>query len=1069
MMKKKSTSMCTWNNLRIISISSLKIKTTIAFSLFLGLTSFGGHINANNSVLQTTETTSSIQSDQYTMKGKISEANGTGIPGVSIFIKGTVNGTISDLDGNYQLKVNEGDVLVFSFIGYDTKEIIANGTASMNLILETSSEILDELVITALGIKKSKKALGYSVSKIDDKAIEGRPEANLSKTLQGKVSGLKVSTASGQTGEEGTITIRGVSSITQSNTPLIILNSVPFAGNLSDINPNDIASMNVLKGLSASVLYGSEGRNGVIVIDTKSGSTQQGQKTSLSVSTTAYVNTISQLPEFQNTYGQGQEGEFSGTVYSVWGPAFSDLDEVAHPYSSMGDIFPEYDGLMIAYEAKEDNLKNIFQTGFGSISSFNLSGSQGKTAYNMSGGYASEEGILQRNDMKRYNISIGGNTQLTDKLNIASTLNFSNKKTNLLNTRDIFDIVWWLPRNIDLTELPYENPLTHESVYYRGNTNPLWIMNNSAIESDVVRVYGTFSANYSISDALSISYRLGYDNQQYDRIDHSNKGGYSDDEYKEGYMNIDYSKALTIDQTIMLNFDKSLTKDIGLSAQVGVNSKTQNTKYLDTECVGQIVYGYLRPSNFTASEVSYTTTAQNLAGAFGQFTFDYKNYLFATLSGRNDWGSTVEKENQSLFYPGASVSFIPTTAFDFGGKTMEYLKIRAAYATSSGYPGVYSTRNTLITDVSRYSSYVGGDLTYPVTNRFGSTYANSNLEPELHKEFELGIETRILDNRIQLEASVFKRISENQIFESPLPVSSGYDSQLINLGRIDNKGFEFDLGIDIISNKDFKWKMNNIFYAYESLVVSTTEAGGDVNINDDRWAVEGQALGVVMGNYALTDDEGNFLINGTGSSTTIGKLLNSDNVGYDDEIIGDPNPDFTITSINSFTYKNFRFSAQLEYTHGGEIYSYYLESMLERGVTRDTENRTGSYTIEGVLADATTGEVLLDGNGNKIHNTLMMSGLRTAFSNYYNANDHSTFDMSVFRVREVSLGYTLNVNKSKKQPFERVDFSVSGNNLWYKAPNCPKYVNYDPENDGNVGEPNTPSTKRFSFGVSATF
>ena len=1005
---------------------------------------------------------------QKKVTGTVSDSEGMPLPGVSVLIKGTVIGVSTDFDGKFSLSLSQNNTVIeVSSLGFKTKEINISGQLELNIVLEENAEALDEVLVTAQGIKKSKKALGYAVSKLDSEELEQRPEANMANTLRGKVAGLTILETNGQTGSSTAIRIRGSISITQSNTPLIVVDNVPFAGSTRDIDPNDIKSLSVLKGFSAAILYGSEGRNGVILIETKSGNTELGSnKTTATYAVTSYINTVSQLPEFQNKYGQGQEGSFSPTLLSVWGPAFDQLDEVSHPYANLSNIFPEYENVAVPYEAKKNNLKNIFNIGAGSIHSLNISTSKDDLSFNFSAGYTDEEGIIDHNDIKRFNIGIGGKAQITDKLSISATMKYSTRKTDLVQSSSIFSVLYYLPRNLDITEFPYQNPLTGESVYYRNDTNPLWILHNTGVKYDVVRVFGTFNTNYQFNKSFGLSYRVGLANEQNDTFSYSNKGGYDDNNFKTGYLNIDYDKEVVVDQTLIFNYNKKISESLSLDAQFGANSKLTKIKSLASDSQGQINYGFLRPNNYSTSESNFSTGDENIAGAFGQFQLAYKSYLYTTLSGRNDWGSTVEKENQSLFYPGASMSFIPTSAFNFGGNIINYLKFRGAYGTSSGFPGRYTTRNILIIDTKRFAS---ADGSLPITNRYSTTYANPDLRPELHKEIEFGIETKLFKNRVNLESSFYKRISEDQIVESPIAPSTGFDVQYINLGRVDSKGVELDLGIDIIKNKNFSWNFRNIFTSTASLVVKTTAVGARVNINDDRYAVEGQPLGVIVGDYALRDQEGNLLISGNGSSTRVGEVIVSSDVGIENKVIGDPNPEWGLTNINSFGYKNFTLSAQMEYSHGGKISSRAVEDQLERGVTRDTENRNGSFVIPGFLADDETGKILLDSNGDKIPNTIQLNGLRTVFSNYYNANDISMWDASVFRIREIALSYRLKSKKMDKLPFNKIDFTLSGRNLWYIAPNFPKYSNYDPESDNGLGNNNIPSTKRFAFSITATF
>lgn len=1007
---------------------------------------------------------------QKTVTGTITDPNNIPVPGVNVFVKGTSNGTTTDFDGNYSITVKDNEaILQISYLGYETVETKVGNQTTIDISLVEKAESLNEVIVTALGIKKSKRALGYAVDKLDSGDVEERPEADLAQTLKGKVAGVDISTTSGQTGAASQIRIRGNISLTGSNAPLLIVDNVPFAGTIRDIDPNNIESLSVLKGFSASVLYGSEGRNGVILIQTKSGSAEIGEaKLRVTASSTAYVNEVSQLPEYHNRYGQGQEREFIPTFLSNDGPLFSELDEVPHPYSNLGDVFPEFAGATVPYTGKPDNVRNLFKTGVGTIQSVSISSSQEKTAFNLSAGYTDEEGIIGNNELKRFNISMGGKAELTENLNISATLNYSNRKVKSIYADDVFDRIFYLPRNIDLTTLPYQNPVTGESVYYRNDTNPLWLLANSGDNDDQIRVFGTFKANYQLSDDFNLSYRVGYDVEQFNSFNYSNRGGFNNDAFRTGFLNMAARKEIVVDQTLILGYNKAITDDLNLNAQLGVNSKLTNREELSSQSDGQLVYNFLRPNNYTTTESFFETRDENIAGIFAQFQFDYKNYLYATLSGRYDKGSTVEPENQTIFYPGASVSFVPTSALEFlqGSSAVNYLKIRAAYGTSSGFPAAYRTRNRFIIDPLRFAA---GDGTTPVTNRFTRLFANPDLKPELHKEFEIGIESKLFNNRVTLDASAYKRISEDQIVSSPLSISTAYDFQFINLGRVDNEGLEINLGIDAIDKSDFKWNLRNIFTAEESLVVKTTSTGAEINLFADRWAVEGQPYGVIRGDYALRDEEGNFLIGGNGGDTRQGEIINSADVGLDDKVIGDPNPDWRLTTINSFSYKNFNLSVQLEYQHGGEISSFAAENMLERMVTRDVENREGSFVQPGFLADTANGELFLDDNGNKIPNTLQLSGLRTVFSNYYNNDDLRMFDTSLFRIRELALGYTFNTKDNESIPFDNINLKFTARNLWYIAPNFPKYLNFDPATDRGLGGSTVPNTKRFALGVTVNF
>lgn len=1010
-----------------------------------------------------------IYGQEIEISGTITDESGEPLPGASAIIEGTSIGVESDFDGNFKLSVDSavlavnggaGKFLVANYVGFTESRIEIGNQTTINFVLKEGFEALEEVVVTAQGIKKSKKALGYAIAKLDSEDIENRPEADVARTLQGKIAGVTIGASNGETGASTTIRIRSSLSITQSNYPLIVVNGVPFSGSLKDIDANDIKDMSVLKGLNASVLYGSEGRNGVILIQTKSGSSDIGTtKFKASASITSYINEVANLPDYQNKYGQGSDNVFAGGNVGTWGPSFDSLDEVPHPYSGLSHIFPEYKDMMVPYTAKPNNVQDFFNTGSGTIVSANVSTSQEKSAFNISAGYTDEQGIIGKNDMKRFNLGLGGQMQLSDKFNVNATLNYSSRQVNRLQAANIFDLLLYIPRNLDVYNLPYENPQTGASVYYRASQNPLWVMNNTGYFDDIDRVFATTKLKYDFTDKLSLNYRVGLDVTSVNEFDYSNKGGFGANEF--GFLNLDYDKRVEVDQSLILGWNNvKVTDRIGLDAQIGLNSNYYSGKSHYSSSGNQIVFGYLNPENFLNTEADYTQYSENLAGAFGQFQFSLDNFLYVTLSGRNDWGSTVESENQSLFYPGASFSFIPTSAFDMRSDAMSYLKVRAAYGTSSGYPGRYLTRPVLDIDARRFVTPNGESL---VTNSTSSRFPNPNLTPELHKEFEVGVEGRFWKNRINLEASIYKRISEDQILAAERAPSTGFSSTYINAGRIDTEGLEIDLGIDVIKKENFNWNLRNLFTAYETEVVDLPD--GQVYLGSDRYAIEGQPFGVLQGSWALRDDQGNLLINPDN-----GELYISDEApGLPDKIMGDPYNDWSISNINSVSYKNFTLSTQFEYRHGGLVFARAVEDLLERGVTKDTENRDGSFVLPGVYGDPATGLPLLDANGNTIPNTIQLNALRTTFSNYYNTDEFSTFDASIFRLREIALGYTLTKAEFKTLPFESLNFTLSGRNIWYKAQNFPDHLNYDPENDGGNGDQTVPTTKRFALSVAVTF
>ncbi|MBS9463929.1 SusC/RagA family TonB-linked outer membrane protein [Flagellimonas sp. 389] len=1008
---------------------------------------------------------------QRTLKveGQVLDNLGVPLPGVSIVEKGTANGVASDFDGNFQFNVEEGATLVFTSIGFLSKELPAQASF-MSVTLKESTSELDEVVVVAQGIAKSRKALGYALSKVDTDETDARPEADVARTLQGKISGVRIFPTDGSSGATANIRVRGNLSLNQGNGALIVVDNVVFSGNLIDIDPNSIADITILKGLNASVLYGSQGRNGVILIETKTGSAKVGKKSfTANITQTSYTNTVANLPDFQNTFGAGNNGVTDASTIGNFGSngaRFDAIDFVPHPLAN-DSRFPEFAGVEVPFEAAPNNVRDFFNTGIGSVTSLNLTATGEKTSLNFSLGYTDEGGILGNNDFNRFNISVGGTSQLTDKLKLSASLSFSSRKRNSYTAiddddddgSDILSNLYIIPRNLDIQNLPFQDPVDGSNVYYRTDSeNPRWTINNTGREDIIRRVNGTVNLNYQLGKHHSLTYRGGLQVETFNRLDFRNRGGLGD-EASLGSLDLTANAEFDVDNTLIFGSNYQLSDKLSFESQLGVNSRYETFRSLDSEYTNQIVYGFLRPNNFrTPGEGDYDENKDNLLGVFGQFEFDYNRYLYLNLSGRLDKGSTVEQDNQNLFYPGISISFIPTSAFDFSNSFVNYLKIRGAYATSSGFPDRFNTRQSLSSDPREFSD-INGNLI--VTNSLFNRFASPNLKPELHREFELGLEGNFFDNAVTLQASVFSRISDNQIFETGIAPATGFTRTIINAGRVDTEGLELDLGVKLFRGSDFNWDIRNTFTTFESVVV---DLPGDITrrIDEDagEFLIEGEELGVFTGSYVVRDSEGNALVN-----PATGVLIINDDVGLQDEIIGNVRPDFRATSIHTFRYKNFTLSTQLEYTHGGDEESSLFEILLERGVTTDTENREGSFVIPGVFGDISTGRPLLDANGNTIPNNIQVTGNNAVFSNFYEADENNTFDASVFRIREVALSYNLNRKTFKNLPFSSVDFRLSGRNVFFHAPNFPAGINYDPETSGL----STPTTKRYALTVSVNF
>ncbi|CAN5399008.1 SusC/RagA family TonB-linked outer membrane protein [soil metagenome] len=1051
---------------------------------------------------------------QRTVTGTVADDAGIPLPGVNIIIQGTTQGTQTDFDGNFSIPVQTGQNLVFSFLGF--RSVTVPVTATSNVIdvrLELDAAALDEVVVTGFGMQREKKALGYSVSEIAPAAIEERSEGDLARVLSGKSAGLNINNASGLSGSATNINIRGYNTINGSNQPLFIIDGVPISNDTNnvgnfldgnsgssrslDIDPNNIASVSILKGYAAATVYGSEGKNGVILITTKTGSaTSSLRKKEITFTQGVFTNEIASLPDYQNTFGNGFDGAF-GNFFSNWGPGFypdgvggylspgsgiAADGTIPHPYSrpNLADAFPEFQGVRIPWEASKNNVKDFFRKGLAVTTNVNIaSGSQdGKYTYNFNFGHVNDEGFTPGNELTRTNFSIGGRAELTNRFTFNGTLNYVNtvfetppvafsSGSGAVGTGlSVFGDLFYTPRNVRLNELPFQNPITGASVYYRNDEaipNPNWIVNNAFVNQFTNRAFGSQSVNFKINDNLNALYRVGYDiysernegGQNIGANDGATLGRY------QSYTNL----STTYDHNIMILGAYDLTEDLGLNFTAGATSKYEAYDRDGVTSTGQIVFDVFRHFNFTEQSPVQFSSQRNIVGVYGQADFDFRNYLYINLAARNDWVSN-QIEN-TKFYPSASISFLPTAAFQGitsqGG--LNFLKLRAGYGTSAGFASGFPVANTLVLTPRQFISRDGVLIS---SNTTANQLGNAELRPELFEEIEVGLETRFLDRRVNLDFSYYSRTTTDLITSRPLPASTGFTSTQFNIGRMEGWGIEVDLGLHLVRavNNGFDWNVNTNFTKYRSTVIdlgleqaegSDSEPfivyEGFTNLGNAAFA--GQPFQTMIGSSVKRDDNGNPVVNSQGIYVT--------DVGPN--IIGDATPDFLLNVNNSMSFKNINFNFLVSYTHGGDIYSETIGTLLGRGLTTDTEDRLDTYILPGVKEDGTPNNIQIN-NSTYYFDVLGLQG----------PDELKVYDGSVIRLQEISLGYNIPQAWLERTPFGALSITAAGYNLYYNAFNTPEGVNFDPNVIGTgVGNGrgfdfiNGPSGKRYGFTLKATF
>lgn len=1038
------------------------------------------------------------------VSGSITDASGLPLPGATILIKGTTTGTSSDFDGQYSIKTTPGDILVISFIGYTPKEVLVTGPNTINVTLQEDSTALEEVVVTAFGIKRNAKNLGYAVSQVESEEILENSEPDLLRSLSGKVAGVNVNFSNGVAGASNQINIRGQTTIGGASQPLFIVDGIAYDNSqistvelqppsgfstggggyesgISSLDPNNIESVTVLKSTAAAALYGSRATNGVIVITTKSGSSlgkKTNNKLSINVSSGTYFEKIANLPDYQNKYGQGTQFNFNAGSNGSWGPAFDTLVTIP-VWNSWVTAFPDVygPGLIetLPYEAKPNNVKDLFETGVVLDNSVTGSSSNENGSFSVTLSDLEQKGYMPYNTYERTSFSAGGNFKLPNNITVGGSVSYSDTgqvggffgNQQFSGSSSSFARSLWLGRTWDLS-IPFTNPITGGSVIPNtGWDHPLWSWKNDQIITDTNRIVTNLSIGVPINDYISASFRLGYNKYNLDRREIRHPASIAS-ALTGGTLIKDSAINEDLESTFLLNFDYALKDDLGLSAITGLNTYQSTFKRdanLGTTFISPNIYTLANTLTISNLEDSYSRKRN--VGVFADLTLSYKDFLFLNGTGRNDWSSSLPIDNRSYFYSSASLSLIVTEALKLNSDVLTFAKLRGGWASVGNDADAEFLNTSFALGIPFASIPVVG-------NRLA--LGDQEITPEFTDEIEIGADLEFFKRRIAIDFTWYKKTTTDLISPVSVPRSSGFTSFNTNIGEMTNTGMEIGLTLVPIQTENFKWNLFTTFTKNTNEVTELVEGLERIRLDGNQiaYAIKGQPFGVFYGSKHLRDTEGNYIIDQ--STGWIFQDPTSD-------IIGDPTPDFKIGFINTFSYKSFTLRAQVDWREGGDIQSISIGSLLGRGVTKDTEDRERTHIIPGYYGDV-NGNYTLDGSGNRIPNTTQIDTNDLYFtgggpSNTWgiNSTDQGTvFDVTVYRLRELSLTYDIPSKWLERTPFGQVSFSAVGNNLWYFAPNVPRYTNYDPEvtsfGSGRVqGIENSsaPTSKRYGFKINLTF
>ena len=963
--------------------------------------------------------------------GSVSDDNGIPLPGASIVIQGSSSGTTTDFDGNFSIETSQGNILVISYVGYESQQIVV-GSSPINVQL-TSDNALDEVVVTALGLTREKKSLGYSVTEVDGDEINSIKDNNIASSLMGKVAGLNI-TNSGTIGSASRITLRGNNSVNGMNQALIVVDGIPInadgiesgqnadysstviGGGITDINAYDIESISVLKGPNASALYGSRAGNGVILITTKTGSETEGLGISLNTNLTA--DTPMFLPDFQNEYAQGTLGAAYTDIASdfgssSWGP-------------KMGATQMYYDGRPRVAQAYPDNVKDFFNTGIKAITSMSIQNASENGSVRFSYTNNDTQGMIPNSSMISHNFNLRGVMNLSDKLSIDAKATYFTQEVNgrqQMGGEGIMGVLYQMPRSVDINDLKkyqVDNPGTTDEfkvLNYGGSNsqtaNPYWMANHDEYNERRNRFFGFAKINYEFTDWLSAFVRVGADvtDTKTKRITkpghHFYRGGRMDlNTISSGELNTDLvftaKKDITSDLNVVINAGGSLSKRTYQGYyQFGENFKIPTKFFLNNAA------NILAPNETPL-------TIKKVNSAFASANFAYKDFLYVDLTSRNDWSSTLGEENRSYMYNSASVSAILNSIVDPEQEVFNLLKLRAGYAQVGNDTDPYQLYQTF--DVPG-QGYLG--LT---TLSAPSIKLNEDLKPEQVTSIEFGLEGSMLNNRLNFDISIYDKETTDMIFNVPVPAATGYQFFKENVGKVSNKGVEITLGGRIIQNSKMVWDSSLNYSKNENELlelIDDLETFTYMTTNDGQVALRAQVGGTIGDIYGAvweTNESGQKLLREDG------RPQSSDPNQY----LGTAQPDFLAGWINTFRYGNYTLSFQIDGRFGGQFYSNTSRNLDVAGVSeRSLQYRESGVTLDGI--NSATGAP----------NTEAITGQEywgsLAVQNYI-------YDQDNIRLRELSIGYQ--IPNTQSYGIQSASLQLVGRNLFFFSKDAP---DVDPE------------------------
>ena len=1030
---------------------------------------------------------------QKEITGKVTDPTGQPMPGVAVLVKGTTLGTVTNSDGNYTLdNVPAGATIEFSFVGMSSQEIIVGNQSTIDVTLKESAIGLDEVVVTALGIQKSSKSLGYATSKVSSEQLTVNRTPNLMNALSGKIAGVSISSLG--TGPNGTskIRIRGQSSISGQNNPLIVVNGIPIdntnfgtnpnnAGSdnsigvrgggitsdggdgLASINPDDIENMTILKGAAASALYGSRAKDGVIMITTKTKGTNKG------IGVTYNINYTNETPldytDYQYEYGQGEQGVRPTTANPTSGQW--SFGEKFQP--GMTQVL--YNNLTVPYEPQRGIINKFFQNGYNVTNTISLSSNGDNGGMNLSLANMTSQGIIPNNTFKRNTINLGFSYNLTKKLSFQGNFNYSNENNenppNVGNQDNTIPTALYAMANsmpLDVLEANSHDALGNEYVYsrFRNRTNPYFTLSDQFDKIIRDRIFGNIAAKYDFTNWLSLQGRVGQDywsrDQQYNNFP---TGQASLAPAPAGFVNGVYTQEARRFRELNADFLVSATKqfgDFGVNVNVGGNHMKRRSDLNSVQATDFVVKGLYTIQNGRSKDPFYSLSERAVNSMYGSAEVSFKSMLYLNGTVRNDWFSTLSPENRSILYPSVSASYV----FSESLKSLEWLdfgKFRVAYAEVGSDTDVPPYADVLFYGVNSNLAPNPSGALQPVGSSSGTTVPNPDLRPMRTKETELGLEMKLFKNRLSFDVSVYRKITIDQIVQAQISDASGFVDTRINSGKSQNQGIEIYTDIVPVKTRDFKWDFifAGAYNKTEVLSLLTDKPGEKITVgthifNGEVRQVVGEEMGQVAGFGYKRNEQGQKIFGANGLPLRTPDLV----------LFGSALPKWTGGFTNTFEYKGILFSFLIDFKLGNMMLSGTNFNAVRHGLHKMTlEGREGGVVGDGV-----------DANGNK--NTVV-APVQTYWEVVRSQAlvEPVIYDGGYWKLRQISLGYDFTKHLPENFMVKGLVLNLVANNVLMLK----KWVdNIDPESFGYTSDnlvgmesPGLPTTRGMGFNLNVKF